>query len=290
MSIISKNEGGAYGIIANHLGDGRLQTYFEINGYKNVGVSTSTLSAGVWYYVVGVYNGTAVDFYLNGEKKESVAASGSISNIDQHLLVGENPPGDGELFGGEIDEVRIYSRALSPQEIKQQYTSNLNKFDQSSWQFSTLQSNLSQGTYTYSAYAKDSAGNENATEARTYTYSLATCGISANDINFDIVDPGEISSEQIIDVNNLGNTPTTSLTVKGTDWNSGIESFTAEQTHYASISGMVYTSMNVVTNSETDVGKQASPGSPLPIYLKLKIPEGQNQGGYAQTITFTGGC
>jgi hypothetical protein len=124
MSIISKNEGGGYGIIANENlvgGTGRLVTYFYINGaYKNAGINLSSLSSGVWYHVLAAYNGTNVDFYLNGIKQESVSATGTISNVSLNLFIGANPGPGGtatEFFNGTIDEVYVFNRSLNSSEI-----------------------------------------------------------------------------------------------------------------------------------------------------------------------------
>lgn len=53
---------------------------------------------------------------------------------------------------------------------------------------------------------------------------------------------------------------------------------------------MGYVFLDLLTYSDVDFGKQVSPNSPLSVYFKLKIPEGQTQGSYTQTITFTGSC
>ena len=57
-------------------------------------------------------------------------------------------------FNGTIDEVRIWNRSLSADEIYQQYISNLNKYDPDKWALYVNQSlnaseTLWNGTYTY---------------------------------------------------------------------------------------------------------------------------------------------
>jgi len=122
MDILAKTETGGYGILSNYAGSGRVETFFYIGGYKNAGVSLSSLSAGNWYYIVGTYNGSSVDFYLNGIKQQSVAASGSISDITYNLTIGANPgPSYAEFFNGTIDEIAIFNRSLSDSEILSLY-------------------------------------------------------------------------------------------------------------------------------------------------------------------------
>ena len=73
-----------------------------------------------WYHVVGTYDGKAVRLFLNGDLVRERAWSGSIL-VDnrQPILVGR-----GENLGrfdGLIDEVAIYDRALSPEEIQDNF-------------------------------------------------------------------------------------------------------------------------------------------------------------------------
>jgi hypothetical protein len=51
----------------------------------------------------------------------SVSATGSINSNDWEVLIGENAERPGRLLNGLIDDVRIYSYALSEAEIKALY-------------------------------------------------------------------------------------------------------------------------------------------------------------------------
>lgn len=77
------------------------------------------LIPGQWYYVVGTFNGTAIKCYLNGVLKDTNQMSrivlSEIRPSDAKLLIGED--GWHNMFNGTIDEVRIYRRALTAQEI-----------------------------------------------------------------------------------------------------------------------------------------------------------------------------
>jgi len=70
---------------------------------------------GVWYYVVGTYNCQHVKIYINGKLKCSVARTGVISINEQNTFIGYAMS---EYFQGLIDEVRIYDRALSLEEVR----------------------------------------------------------------------------------------------------------------------------------------------------------------------------
>ena len=115
-----------YGIIANEGGSGRIETYFHIaGGYVNAGESLSNLSAGQWYHFAATFDGTGTKFYRDGVLKQSVTKSGTLSTNNEPLTIGANPDSQGknfmEFFSGAIDEVRVYNRALSSQEVSDLY-------------------------------------------------------------------------------------------------------------------------------------------------------------------------
>jgi hypothetical protein len=83
--------------------------------------STSTRALNTWYHVAAVYDATArtLQLYVNGVVENGVSA-GTVPaaqlNRAVNVLIGRRA--DGFFFNGTIDEVRIYSRALSSAEIQ----------------------------------------------------------------------------------------------------------------------------------------------------------------------------
>jgi hypothetical protein len=85
---------------------------------------TSVLQVNTWYHVAGVYNASAqtLTVYVNGQLDNGVLV-GTVTttqqNSNQSVHVGQRPglPGTNN-FNGRIDDVRIYSRALSQAEIQ----------------------------------------------------------------------------------------------------------------------------------------------------------------------------
>jgi len=70
---------------------------------------------GVWYHVVGTYNCQHVKIYINGKLKGSAARTGAIHTNDLNTIMGFHYQW---YFKGLIDEVRIYNRALSAEEVR----------------------------------------------------------------------------------------------------------------------------------------------------------------------------
>jgi fibronectin type 3 domain-containing protein len=92
---------------------------FKLN-LNGVGTLTATLPpSNVWVYVVGTWNGSTLILYTNGALQASFPASGSITSTTDPLAIGRKNTGTsiGDYFNGQIDEVRIYNRALGVAEI-----------------------------------------------------------------------------------------------------------------------------------------------------------------------------
>ena len=78
-----------------------------------------------WHHVAGVYDGTRVYLYLDGSRATSTSAplTGSMSPAANLICIGAMGAGSrcsaDDAFHGDIDDVRIYNRALNEAEIQQ---------------------------------------------------------------------------------------------------------------------------------------------------------------------------
>lgn len=86
------------------------------SGNRNA-IGGSPLPAMAWTHLACTYNGADVRLYVNGAQAGSVSATGAITTSTSPLTMGGNTP-YGEFFNGRIDDVRVYSRALSAAEIQ----------------------------------------------------------------------------------------------------------------------------------------------------------------------------
>jgi hypothetical protein len=96
----------------------RFQFYISTTSSNAIGSgdSTTVISAGVWYHVVGTYDGSTVRLFINGLLENSTSHSGNLSASTQNNLIGKS--GDA-LFAGQLDDIRIYNRALTAGEVSQ---------------------------------------------------------------------------------------------------------------------------------------------------------------------------
>jgi fibronectin type 3 domain-containing protein len=75
--------------------------------------------SNVWTHVAATWNGSTMVIYTNGVQQASLASGGSITTTTDPLAIGTKNTGTatGDYFKGELDEVRIYNRALGVAEI-----------------------------------------------------------------------------------------------------------------------------------------------------------------------------
>jgi hypothetical protein len=104
--------------------------FFLMAGSSKIAKTYTDLntSPDVWAHVVATWDGQTMKAYLNGTVSEQNEPFAGIINIsDAPVAIGFNPGYDGGLggayFDGMIDDVRIYDRALSPNDISELYLS-----------------------------------------------------------------------------------------------------------------------------------------------------------------------
>lgn len=91
------------------------------------GTFGGSLITNNWYHVVGTYNGSALEMYLNGVKYNSVSYPGTIQYTSvNNLFVGLN--GGGAYFNGRIALSKVYNKALSSSQVLQNYNANKTRF------------------------------------------------------------------------------------------------------------------------------------------------------------------
>ena len=87
--------------------------------------SATVPTAGTWYYVAGTWDGTTLRMYVNGSLERSSLRRGTLTSttVQARIGQGEQTSMVGNTFSGRIDELTIYNRALSDDEIKAIYDS-----------------------------------------------------------------------------------------------------------------------------------------------------------------------
>ncbi|MBI4712254.1 MAG: hypothetical protein HY762_02965 [Planctomycetes bacterium] len=79
-----------------------------------------TVTDNRWHHIVGVYDGTSVKVFVDGESGGSVSYSGTVYNGADAVWIGSDQEGEW-YYTGVIDEVAIYRRPLQSAEVLSRY-------------------------------------------------------------------------------------------------------------------------------------------------------------------------
>ena len=105
----------------NTLFEFALSVFNGTNTVRKYIQGTSAPQQGVWYHVVGTYDGQFMKLYVNGQNEKQVSMTGNISvssstvNIGRRFGSGSNY--NDRYFNGLIDSVMIHNRSLTAGEI-----------------------------------------------------------------------------------------------------------------------------------------------------------------------------
>jgi len=104
------------------------------SGYLKIGLSgwneewANSISFGVWEHYVITLDGTAGYIYRAGSEMDS-NSSVVVDIPSTNLFIGAHST-PSNFFGGSIDDIRTYNRALSAQEVQQLYINPYAMFEQ----------------------------------------------------------------------------------------------------------------------------------------------------------------
>ncbi len=152
--IISKG-GGGYALAINPENSVRIGSAavkFFGTSHADWVRGTTNISDERWHYVAATYDGATIKLYVDGILENSVAATGALTvNMSDVIIGAAGSPNSRLEF---VDEVQIWNRALSPNEIQQYFAKDI-PLPQTGiagyWKFNE----------SYGPAAYDSSGNEN---------------------------------------------------------------------------------------------------------------------------------
>jgi hypothetical protein len=124
--VIGKKEyGNVDGYELSLSSDGRVFVRFnqDSNGdtYRVNSTSKYPTNGQTWMHVAATYDGATIRLYINGQLQASKNAAFQIATNDVDLGLGAEHDGYRGMSGA-LDDVRVYSRALSAQEISALYS------------------------------------------------------------------------------------------------------------------------------------------------------------------------
>ncbi|MCH8120793.1 MAG: discoidin domain-containing protein, partial [Planctomycetes bacterium] len=86
------------------------------NGWFN---GPTIITGGDWHHFAGTYDGTEGRIYVDGVLDASTPASGQINIEPENLWIGNNSQNTDRQLHGLMDDVRLYNRALTQEEIQE---------------------------------------------------------------------------------------------------------------------------------------------------------------------------
>ncbi len=142
-------------------------------------LSGSEISRGQWELLTVTWDGQAQKIYRNGQL-DSVnenAADGNIKHLPgADLMIGRGWHPSSNFFDGQIDDVRIYNRALNEQEVSELYDLEKPKL--------SLDDGLV-AYYPFNGNANDESGNGNDGVVNGATLTLDRNGVAGSAFDFD---------------------------------------------------------------------------------------------------------
>lgn len=95
--------------------------------WSHTAQASEALPVGTWVALAGTFDGRTVRIYMNGEVCGEQPRSGRIGKNNFPIFLGSFAPAHSAHFEGLLDEVKLYNRALSAEELRTSYESCLRK-------------------------------------------------------------------------------------------------------------------------------------------------------------------
>ncbi len=105
--------------------DGKIRWQLNAGDSYSIVDANDNVADGQWHHVVGIWDGTDQIVYVDGIQDSLLSCSGdgTINNTDLAVIIGRTVANDDDIrwFDGKIDDIRLYKRALTSDEILKLY-------------------------------------------------------------------------------------------------------------------------------------------------------------------------
>jgi hypothetical protein len=119
QSIVTKGD-SAWRVHRNSSGSDTPYVGFGTTGFSNVDqAGTRNVNDGQWHQIACVYDGATKKIYVDSVLDASADVTGELAANTYNVMIGENSQVTGRNFNGLIDEVAIFTNALSAAQIQQ---------------------------------------------------------------------------------------------------------------------------------------------------------------------------
>ena len=138
-----------------------------LNSWDQYVSGNTPMETDKWYHVVATWNGSDIKIYLNGTLDVSESQLTTVFTNSEALRIGTAGPDCDYWFDGIIDEVVIYNRTLTAEEVLEHYNSVLTNAASANWTIG----NISDGVYVWNCLAYDNYSQSN-WSSQNYTFYI----------------------------------------------------------------------------------------------------------------------
>ena len=183
------------------------------NPIQDITRGPTAVPVSAWTHLATTYDGAVLRLYVNGTQVSSTNVTGAMANSAGPLQIGGNSVWP-EWFQGQIDDLRVYNRALTPSELQTDMNTPVAPPPAGDTQAPTAPAGLvvsgqtqtaltltwnastdNVGVAGYSTYRNGAAVGTTAPATRTYTFTGLTCGTTYT-LGVDAVDAAGNRSTQ----------------------------------------------------------------------------------------------
>ena len=124
-TILSKGYGGFLNYQLGLKRDALEFVYFDGDRYRTALIRSNeySIDSDSWVHIAVTVSSSAIAFYVDGVKVDEQDGPITLLANDGDMFIGKSDPSSSSFFKGQIDEVKIFSKALSDQEITNLYDS-----------------------------------------------------------------------------------------------------------------------------------------------------------------------
>ena len=118
---IASRSGGGTDLDLQVETDNRIK-FFIGTGTPNVAISNTVVVTNTWYHIAVTYQASNnIKIYVNGVLEKTTSINIARNANPNNFTIGQSGFWPGRFFNGIIDEVKVFNRALSAQEIVAEY-------------------------------------------------------------------------------------------------------------------------------------------------------------------------
>jgi Concanavalin A-like lectin/glucanases superfamily/K319L-like, PKD domain/Bacterial Ig domain len=188
----------------------KVQAGFETStGKPMYATSPFSYSDGKWHYAVVTFDGSVINLYVDGIQVATKSASGSPDNGgNQPVRMGANSEALSDYFIGDVDEIRVWRVALTPEQVNDAYHNTFDtKYQELYLDFSQPIALINETSIVNETAINASAINASAINASAINASA----INGSAINGSAINGSAINGTGILAVNETANNKTSSL-------------------------------------------------------------------------------